>query len=128
MQPQQGQSTFTEADMNNGKGSCPNLLLESRIVMESVGLTLSGIIFPHHGWKKCQSRKPKRRGKNEAKDKIPVSSTEPLVPAVPEARPPHALLSNANPKVFILFNRIGSLLLAKEVNVPMKGTELVKNW
>ena len=98
----------------NGKGSSPNLLLGSRIVMESVGLTLSGIIFPHHGWKKRQSRKPKRREKNEAKDKIPVSSTEPLVPAVPEARPPHALLSNANQKVFVLFKWIGSLFLAKK--------------
>lgn len=72
-------------------------------------------------------QKAQKEGKNEA-DKIPVSSTEPLAPAVPEARPPHALLSNANQKVFVLFKRIGSLFLAKKVNVPIKGTELVKNW
>lgn len=72
-------------------------------------------------------QKAQKKEKNEAKDKIPVSSTEPLVPAVPEARPPYALLSNANQKVFVLFKWIRSLFLAKEVNVPMKGTELVKN-
>lgn len=73
-------------------------------------------------------QKAQKEGKNEAKDKIPVSSTEPLVPTVPEVRPPHALLRNASQKVFVLFNQIGSLVLAKEVNVPMKGPELVKNW
>lgn len=40
--------------------------------------------------------------------------TKSLVPAVPEARPPHALLSNANQKVSVLFKWIGSLFLAKK--------------